>query len=346
MSEYRSNATFADLAQRIAASRRTAILGHARPDGDSIGAMLGLGRAMAAAGLDARLYTMGPIEPPLLRIAAPTPLHRLEEQPPDDACDLVIVLDTGAWSQLEPIEAWLRPRRSIAIGIDHHVMGDSDVCSQRLVRPDAASTAQLMVPLLDELGWPLERPVAEPLFVGLATDTGWFKYPSAGEAEFAIAARLLRAGVDKTRLYQIIEETYRPQRLAIEARALASLDYPCGGAVAVMSLLHQDFRDTGAVIEDLTGIVNDPMVVGRVRLSILLCEIEKGRTKISFRSKAAIDAGPEIDVNLLAQRFGGGGHRLAAGARVQMPLAAARTRVLDEVQAMLAGHTRAIHSPA
>jgi phosphoesterase RecJ-like protein len=337
MSGYASNATMRDLAGRILAAKRVLVTSHAKPDGDAIGAMLGLGRALAVQGRAADLYTMGAVEPPLLLVARPTPLIAVESHAPGDDHDLVVILDTGAWSQLEPLRAWLGARRERVIGLDHHATGD-DVASMRIVEPRAASTSQLVVSLLDELGWAITGGiggVAEALFMGMASDTGWFRYSSAGEREFTVAARLLRAGVDKTRLFQILEETYRPQRLALEARALTSLEYHGGGAIAVMSLTRDDFSATGGVVEDLTGVVNDPLVVGAVRVSILLAETDGGRTKISLRSKASTNGGPEVDVNAVAQRFGGGGHRHAAGARLAASLGDTRARVLAALDGLI-----------
>ena len=177
--------------------------------------------------------------------------------------------------------------------------------------------------------------VAEALFVGLATDTGWFQYKSAGAEVMRLAARLIDLGVDKTRLYQLIEETSRPQRLALKARALASLEYLKDGAVAVMTLRPQDFEQTGGTIDDLPNLVNEPMSVGTVRASILLVQREPKRTKISFRSKPSTNIasqGEPIDVNELAQRFGGGGHFHAAGARLETDIDAARAAVIAAIQ--------------
>jgi len=174
--------------------------------------------------------------------------------------------------------------------------------------------------------------VAEALFVGLATDSGWFRYGNAGAEAFKLASRLLERGVDKSRLYQILEETHGPQRLALEARALASLEYFRGGSVAMQSLRMEDFQAAGASVEDLTGLVNTPMTVGPVRVSVLLSQSTPGMTKISFRSKPAPPGGGQHDfddVNELANKFGGGGHVHAAGARISLDLEQARQTLLD-----------------
>jgi bifunctional oligoribonuclease and PAP phosphatase NrnA len=341
MMAYASNATVAEIAKRIAAARRVLITTHTKPDGDAIGSTLALARALAHKKIQSQIVLMGPIERSLLTIVGETPIQRLEEGKKSDlraeTFDLIVVLDTGSWSQLELIEPILKTRFNDIIVIDHHAHGDEvgGVGGMRLVDPTCVSTTALLVPVIEALGVPLigggeNDGIAEPLFVGLATDSGWFRYGNAGADAFALAARLLDCGVDKSRLYQILEETHSPQRLALEARGLASLEYVRGGSVAIQTLRMRDFQETGGSSEDLTGLVNAPMTVGQVRVSILLSQTQPKLTKISFRSKPSPPGGGAEDfddVNIMAQQFGGGGHIHAAGARLAFDIDEAKARV-------------------
>src|SRR5438552_3039559 len=231
MSAYITNATPAQVAQRLGQAKRIMVTTHTKPDGDGVGAALALTRALRAQGQAADMFFAGPMEPPLLRIIGQSPWRKVEHQPPagGDFYDLIFVLDTGAWSQLEPLAEFLKPRREQIIVIDHHPRGDADLASMRIVESTCASTTQAMLPLLDAMNVDLRQDcgaagsVAEALFVGLATDTGWFKYANADARAFEMAARLLGCGVDKPGLYQILEENFQPPRRALEARALSSL---------------------------------------------------------------------------------------------------------------------------
>ena len=318
MFDYVTNTTFPEIAQRIEAAQRIAIITHAKPDGDAAGSQLALHRALTAMGKPSDIFTMGPIERGLTIMTGDTPTRAAEDDPPGDEHDLVLVVDTGAWSQLDPLGPWLKERRDRIIGLDHHSHGD-DVAALRIVDSSAASTTSLAADLLDELGCELtggRGGVAEALFFGLATDTGWFRFPNANANAFALAARLMETGIDNSRLYRISEENFEPSRLAVEARALSSLEYAMDGKAALQFLRPEDMKETGASVEELTGLVNNPLTVGSVRVSILLAETKPGQTKISFRSKPPLDDGQWIDVNELAQRFNGGGHVHAAGARM------------------------------
>ena len=334
MSEsYTSNTTYAEVAQRINAAARLAIITHTKPDGDGLGAMLALKRCAPDPGkID--LFVAGPIEPPLFVIAGDTPFHRATDASPGSDYDIILVVDTGARRQLEPFAEWLAEHRDRVIVIDHHSRGD-DVSALRLVESNRSSVCSMIVDLLDELGWAITGGVggaAEALYAGIATDTGWFRYDNAQAPALKRAARLLEIGVDKSRLYQIIEETHPVERLALESRALASIEFACGGGVAIQSLHPYDFDETGCTVEHLTGVVNLPMITRQVRVSILLAEIEPGFTKMSFRAKPELNGSGFVDVNQLAQRFGGGGHVHASGAKMDRPLDEARRALRDVLE--------------
>jgi phosphoesterase RecJ-like protein len=337
MSDYESTSTVEQVARRINAAHSVLLTTHVKADGDGVGSALAMWRALRAKEVKAEIYLMGPLEARLRDVAGDTPLQLADGRPPQGEYDLVVVLDTGAWTQLGPIADWLRQRRDQIVGIDHHAKGD-DVAPMRIVDPTAAATTQVLVPVLQAMGCEITGGpggVAEALFVGLATDTGWFRFPSAGAEALHLAAWLLQRGVDKPRLYQIIEETFRPQRLALQARALVSLEYALDGAVAIMTLRPQDFRETGGGPQDVSELVNTPMAVRSVRVSILLAQTSAKGTKLSFRSKPdgpGHDNGSATDMNLLAQRFGGGGHVYAAGAHVKMDIDQAKAALLTALQ--------------
>lgn len=328
---YESNASMSEMADLIRKAQRILVTCHAKPDGDALGSVLALVRALTSMGKEADAWLMGPIESSLRSLAEDTPLHVVEDGQPDDSYDLAIVTDTGAWVQLEPLAPWLKKHHDCIIGFDHHAAGD-EVAIKRIVDTSKASVTQLLVELMDELEIKLvgERGgVAEALFVGLATDTGWFKFQNADADAFRVAARLLETGVDKSRLYQVIEETAAPSRLALEARSLSSMEYFKDGTIVIMMLKEEDFQATGGSLNDLTGLVNTPLQIGAVRLSILLVQVDPGVTKISFRSKPATDNRSAIDVNVLANNFGGGGHPHAAGARLNLNIEKAKAEILS-----------------
>ena len=325
---YLTNTTVDDLARELRGASRVLVTTHQKPDGDALGSVLAVVRACQAIGVAAEGWVVDPCEGNLRSFEGATRVahvHPRRPELPADAFDLAVVVDTGAWTQLEVIAPWLRARHDRVIGLDHHARGDQ-VAARRVVDVGCGSCTALLAHLVDALGVPLaagadERgrgSIAEALYMGLATDTGWFRFPNARAAEFALAARLLEAGVDKDAMYQQIEQSSRAERVELQGCALSSLEMIASGRIALMRLRADDFAETGAMLEETAGIVNIPMEIAAVRASVLAVEdTQAGVIKLSFRSKPADDSGTFIDVNELASRFGGGGHVHAAGAKQQ-----------------------------
>lgn len=329
---YESTTTFKSFADRIMQSKRIVVTTHRKPDGDALGSVVALYRGLQSVDKEVEILVIGPLEHGLKLAAGDTPIRILEDDGlPEEDPDLVIVVDTGAWTQLEAIEPWLRQRHDQIIGLDHHANGD-DVAKERIVDTTAAACTQIIMVLFDEMGIGLgtgNGSVAEALFVGLGTDTGWFRFSNADARCFADAAALLECGFDRYQIYRTLEETARPARMALLQRMLASIEYV--GPVAIMCLRSNDFKETGGNSTDLVGLVNTPMTLESVQASVLLTDSDPSVTKISFRSKPSMPDEPSslIDVNQLAGKFGGGGHVSAAGARVFSSLEEVKARLIQ-----------------
>lgn len=339
-----TNASLADIADRIGRASSIVVLTHVKPDGDAIGSSLALVRAIAASRKTSPSGVASPVE---AWYTGPMPMffdsiHRQtktrslapEVSLPSLDPDLVIVVDTGSWSQLDRFADWLRPRRENTVILDHHRQGDAAVGALRVVDTEAAAATELVAELaclLLRLASPaeLDESIAEPLYLGLATDTGWFKHSNVSPRVFRLAADLLEAGVEHERLFLWVESRDRPARLRLMARSLSSIEFAAGGTVAIQSLTQKDFDDTGAAPQDIGGLVDIPRTVEQVRVSVLLTEISNAEgviTKVSMRSKGGPDM---VDVNQITQIFGGGGHAQAAGARIPLPLAQAKQKVIE-----------------
>lgn len=342
-----TNCTIDDIAARIERAANIAVLTHTKPDGDAIGSTLALVRAIAASrhtshssvASPAEAWYSGPMPIWYESVRRQTRARSLDggDDLPPHQPDLLVVLDTGSWSQLDRLADTVREFAGDVIVIDHHLQGDADVAGLRLIDTSAAAACQPVAALCARLlrvssPAKLPEPIAEPLYLGLATDTGWFRHSNVSPAVFRLAGDLVEAGVKHEQLFQTIEQRDRAARLVLMARALGSLEFALGGAAAIMSLTQQDFDDAGAAPQDVGGIVDLPRSVESVRVSALLTEQRSTSgplTKISLRSKG----GPGmIDVNLVTKALGGGGHAQAAGARVSLSLTAAKARLIEALQ--------------
>lgn len=294
-----------------------------------MGSCLALARALPQ---DVAIHLVGPISSTLATLAGDTPFVDSEDDPAGEP-ELIILVDTGAWVQVGPLSDWLKDRRDRIVGMDHHPVGN-DIAPDRIIDTSCASATMMVLHLLDELGIELDgEGVGEALFTGLATDTGWFRHSNADAAAFEMASRLITSGVDRDRMYRLLEEEGTPGKIGLLARALGSMELIFDGTCAIMQLTAEDFAETGAKRVEVEGLVNQPLSINAVRASFLLYAEDDGATKISLRSKPPADDARTIDVSALAVQLGGGGHVRASGARIDQDLSTARARLMDALSA-------------
>jgi len=322
MTSYHSNITLPAVADLLRQpSRKLLITTHAKPDGDAFGCVVALATHLKQHGHTVQAVVMGPI---LGNFRALRGFDLVEFYEPGMKLiepDLVIVTDTGAWSQLAPMRDVLEPMCDRMLIIDHHLNGNIEA-AHRYIDGQAAACCEIIAQLLlDEMNGPLDSVVADALFVGIASDTGWFRFSNTRAQTHEWAARLKRAGVDHAALYQQLEQTERPEKLALLIRALNSMKLLGNGRVAIMSLRASDFADTGALVEETERFIDMPQALEQVQMVVLITEPPIGEDeqtnpspiRLSFRSKPGPHA---INVAQIAQQFGGGGHARAAGAKV------------------------------
>lgn len=337
-----TNTDLPALAAWLRGRRRVVVLTHIKPDGDAVGSTLGIARAVAIAGQNAGVevtpWYAGPLPDWFDEIAGETPTRYLDTQGLAGAAepDGILIVDTGSWSQLHEVRGWLEPRRDRAAVLDHHLQGDGDVAPRRVIQTHAAAAAEPSAELcrlllgrerLEEM--PVS--VAEPLYLGLAADTGWFRHSNTSPSALRTAAALLDAGVNHAKLYELTEQRAKPSRLRLLGRALSSLELYKDETVAVMTVTLQDVRETHAGPGDSGGFADLALAISTVRVSAVVSEAEvhpgsEPMTKVSMRSKTAPGS---PDVNEIAKLLGGGGHARAAGAKMKCSLAEGRRRVIE-----------------
>lgn len=306
---------------------RPLLMTHIRPDADGMGAQLALHDALTALGKKPRVAIASKLLP-RYEFLDPKRLVIEDFRPAAFADrDCVVVLDTGTWNQLGDFGKWLQASPLPRAVVDHHRTQD-DLGGLRMVDITAEATGRLAHEIIVALGAPLSAAAAHHLFMAVATDTGWFRHPNATPATFALCAELVARGARPTELYEQLYEAATLARFKLTALALQRLAVRAGGKVAYTEVLLADYAATGAVPGDTEDLINYPRGVEGVEIALVFIEQADGGTKVSFRSRAA-------DVSKLAERFGGGGHKLASGARVMRPFAEARDAVLAAAQELL-----------
>lgn len=323
-------APFVELVRR---HRRFLLTTHVRPDPDGLGSQLALADALEKLGKDVRLLIASNWPP---RYDFMDPQRRIARfEPPGDAwrdTEAVVVLDTGTWNQLGDFGPFLRELNAAKVVIDHHLSQD-DLGALRLLDTAAEATGRLVYEAVQALGAPLSPQAADHLFAAVATDTGWFRHSNTTAATFDLAAALVRAGARPAYLYEQIYERTTLPRLRLMGLVLERMQVVEGGLVAWTEVRREDYPATGAIPQDTEDLVSFTRSIAGVEVGLVFMEQPADGVKVSFRARS------RVDVAKVAGQFGGGGHRLAAGATLNTTLPEARERVLAAVRA-------ALHAPA
>lgn len=319
-------APFVELVQRC---QKFLITTHIRPDPDGLGSQLGLADALEQMGKDVRLAVSSKWPP---RYDFMDPEKRIErfELPGDSFRDAqaIIILDTGTWNQLGDFGLFLKSMTVPKIVIDHHLSQD-DLGAMRFLDTTAEATGRLVVEAVEAMRQPISPKAADALFLAVATDTGWFRHSNTSPATFALAEKLTRAGARPTYLYDQLYEQNTLPRLRLLGLVLERLQQEHDGRVAYTRIRLEDYAATGATPQDTEDIVNYTRSLAGVEVGLFFLEQPDGGIKVSFRSRE------KVDVAAIAEKFGGGGHRLASGAILDTSLEEAERRVLDAVRRML-----------
>lgn len=320
--------------------RRVLLTTHVRPDGDALGTTAALSLGLKQRGIESEVLLLSHLPRKYSFIYLDNAIAHTDVEngwPADglplDRYDALVVADTGTWSQLpglrERIAGWAKPK----LVIDHHLTQE-DWADHKLVVTEAAAAGEIVAELFDCWGVSLDDPaIASALFVAVASDTGWFQFSNTRPYTMRLAARLMEAGVDTDKLYQLLYQNERAERVALQARALQSLELLQDNRLAVMRVRKADFEQTRANVPDTENLINVPLQIRTVEVSILLVEpLDAGPVRVSLRSKG------QVDVAKFAEQFGGGGHARASGLKLDGPFDAAHDRVVAAmVERMRAG---------
>jgi len=313
---------FEEIGRAFRKHQRFAVLSHVRPDGDALGSQLALALSLKQLGKDVRVWN----EDGMLEKYSFLARAELLTKPPSAAeeVDVAIALDTAIQNRLGTTLQAIRSAK-IWINIDHHPSnpGYGDlVC----VDPTAPATGQILFELIKSEHLPLDRAIAENLYVAISTDTGSFQYPNTTARTFEIAAELVRAGVDVGRINQQVYENYPRRRVELLRELLRTMRFEGGGRVASFSLSLKTAAALGVLPEDNEGLIDHLRAIRGVIVAVFFEELADGKVRVSMRSKSK-----KADVCAICQKFGGGGHTLAAGARVRGTLAEVEQKVLEAV---------------
>ena len=315
-------------AEIVRSHQRFLLVSHVRPDCDALGSELGMAGVLEALGKRVRIVN-GQATPPNLAFIDPAKRIGVIGQTvqPAELADIeaIMILDTSAWAQLGPMSDFIRAFHGKKLVVDHHVSAD-DLSAEEFKNVKAEATGRLVVEAAEALGVKLTAEIAMPLFAAVATDTGWFRFGSASAATYRTAAKLIDAGANPAAIYRELYEQDTLGRVRLRGVILGRVATEMNGRLAHTYVLKEDFQQTGSLPSDTEDVINMALAVKGTEVAVILVEQSGGGFKISFRSRSAVDC------SKLAEQYGGGGHKAAAGAFLAGSLAEVQPVVLDAVR--------------
>ena len=285
---------------------------HVNPDADALGSALAFYEILKRLGKKARIVNHSSTPYNLEFLDINNVIEKYDENIHSsifDEAEVFLLLDLNQGNRIVSMEHGLLNFKGVKICIDHHQ--DPGSFSDYLFGGiDYSATGEIIFEFIENTGIvEIDKRIAELLYAAIMTDTGSFRFDRTTPRVHYIAAKLLECDVNPTQMYDRIFDQFRAARLKLLGDALSSIKIDSTNQIAYMQITRQLLIKNGASEADIDGFVNYCLSIQNIKIGILLYELNDG-IKISFRSKGT------IQVNKLAQEFGGGGHTNASGARL------------------------------
>ena len=277
------------------------LVAHINPDGDALGSELSLYPILKK--LNKKVTVFNATKPLPQYLDFLPNFNKITDKLPKNI-DLTIAFDCGSFDRLG-----IEEKGEFLINIDHHI-SNTNYGDINIVKPDYASTSQVVYEMLKTNNVEILKDTAICLYSALVTDTGSFQYESVNEKVFLTAAELVKAGAEPANVAKMLFQRDKLSRLRLLAKAYDTIELCCDGKVAFVEVTKEMLEMSGAVKEDSDSIVNSIRAIVTVEVACMLREEDDG-IKISLRSKNY------ADVSKIAIKYGGGGHIRAAGATIK-----------------------------
>ncbi len=310
-------------------ARRVLVTSHQNPDGDSVGSQLALAEFLTVLTTAPVLVNDGLIPTKYHTLPGIDRILDINDFVPAGEFDVAVVVECSNPARAGRV-ADLIDARCTVVNIDHHP-DNSSFGAINWNDVTASAAGEMIYGLIREADVSVTPTMAANLYAAILTDTGRFHFSNTTPRCLRIAAELIEAGADPTRLTNDIYFRQSREMIHLAALVAADMDYLLDGRLCAMTLDQARMRETRTNQADAEGLVNLTISAAGVKVGVLFTEMNDARTKVSFRSQDAIDVGA------IAAHYGGGGHVNASGCQLHLPLAQARREVLAFLKDRLDG---------
>jgi phosphoesterase RecJ-like protein len=308
--------------QLIEQKQRFMITSHIRPDGDGLGSGLALYWMLRSLGKEAEVVLHDRV-PPAYHVLPGAAAVKVQEDL-EDSYDAAFIIECSDVDRpgLKSL------RNQFVVNIDHHSTTEpfGDI---NWIDSTAAAVGEMIYNLCKALGVEVTREIADCVYTALLTDTGSFHFSNTTERTLKIASELVRRGVEPARISQALFYSYPFSRIKLLGMVLSNIERDESGRVAWVTMDREMMYEADASEEDADGIVNHALSVNDVDAVAFFKELSPGIYRVSLRSKG------KTNVARIAETFGGGGHRNAAGCRVNGEICEVKRQVIGALQTAL-----------
>lgn len=302
--------------------QRFVVTSHARPDGDAIGSQVAMAYALRALGKEVHLVGADPAPPPFQTLPG---VRDIQVSPTvNGQFDAAIVMECAELSRIG-VEGF---EKYFVINIDHHP-GNKSYGAINWFDAGAAACSEMVFDVINALGVALTPEIATHIYVAILTDTGGFHFSHITPRTFEICRRCTEAGAQPEAIARAVYDSCTMGRLRLMGAVLHNLEFEAEGRAVLAALTLKLLEETSATHEDADGLINIPLTVKDIQAVVFFKEIAPNDFRISLRSKG------NVDVNRVANVFGGGGHKNAAGCSLTGHYPDVRRRVVDELAKVL-----------
>jgi phosphoesterase RecJ-like protein len=318
------NDSLSTIARALRDARRIGLACHVRPDGDAIGSLVALAHSLKLAGR--RVYPLSEDRVP--GNLAFLPDVDIVESPPDHPLelDVAVALDTATKDRLGERTNRALSAAPLLINVDHHPTNPR-YGNLNHIDTTSPATGQIVYELLTQEGFPLDGIVRQHLYAAISTDTGSFQFSSTTPRTHRIIAEMMEAGLDSATLSQKLYHEHPRRRMHLLKALLNEMKFSAGNRVASWALTVATQKEAEMEAGDTEGLIDTLRAIEGTVAVVMFEETAEGKVRVSARSKDA-----RLDVSKVCSEFGGGGHKMASGARLPGPLAIAESRFLEALK--------------
>ena len=310
----------------IKSSKNILIISHINPDGDTLGSMTGLYSAIYDNfKKKANMLVMSEIPQNYEFLPYIDEAKNISQYDKSMEYDLVINTDVAAYNRMFESEIFFK-KAKYTINIDHHITNDN-YANINIVDSQASSTGELLFKIMKNLDWKISEKTAICLYTAILTDTGSFRFNNTTANTFDVVSNLVTIGVKPAEIYKYCYESNTKELIQFQAHCISKAIFSEDGKIAYTKIYKKDMEKF-RVAEDCTeGLTEKLRAIKSVEVAFIVKQLGANLSKISMRSE-------KTDISQVCTKFGGGGHKLAAGCLIKTEIEDAAKRVFEEVKSL------------